>query len=190
MSIKNIVKRFLGMCYSRRYNIHAGRALYIGKDCKIINRGEIRCGDYTCLRPSTHIYLSQGAEVILGSNCEIGNHSVISAVNRVEIGDGVLTAPNVYIADHNHQYENIHSHIYTQGVRCNEGDRVEIGSGCWIGKNAVIVGNVRIGSNSVVGANSVVNKDVPNYCVVAGSPAVIIKRYDKVLGRWVKVTDR
>lgn len=67
---------------------------------------------------------------------------------------------------------------------------VEIGSGCWIGKNAVIVGNVRIGRNSVVGANSVVNRDVPDYCVVAGAPAVVVKRYDAILGSWVKVTDK
>lgn len=190
MGIKQIVKQLLGFYYSRRYNIHAGRGLYVGKDCKIINRGKIQCGDHTCLRPSTHVYLSEGAEVVLGSDCEIGNHSVISAVNRVEIGDGVLTAPNVYIADHNHQYEDIDSHIYTQGVRCRKGDRVEIGRGCWIGKNAVIVGNVRIGRNSVVGANSVVNKDVPDYCVVAGAPAVIVKRYDTVLGRWVKAAGK
>lgn len=112
---------------------------------------------------------------------------MISAVNSVVIGAGVLTAPNVYIADHNHEYEDINVPIYAQGVRCRKGDRVEIGDGSWIGKNAVIVGNVRIGRNCVVGANSLVNKDVPDYCVVAGSPAVIVKRYDKDRGQWVRV---
>ena len=62
---------------------------------------------------------------------------------------------------------------------------VKIGSGTWIGVHAVIVGAVTIGRNCVVAANAVVTKDVPDYSVVGGVPAKIIKQYDLKLGRWV-----
>ncbi|MBK6381297.1 MAG: hypothetical protein IPF72_17125 [Chitinophagaceae bacterium] len=43
-----------------------------------------------------------------------------------------------------------------------------------------------VGKNSVVGANSIVNKDIPDYCVAIGSPAVIIKRYNATTKQWQK----
>ena len=46
----------------------------------------------------------------------------------------------------------------------------------WIGANVVIVGGIKIGRGSIIGANSFVSKDIPRYSVVAGSPAVEIKK--------------
>ena len=60
-----------------------------------------------------------------------------------------------------------------------------IGDGVWLGENACVIG-VSIGKNSVVGANAVVTKDVPDYCVVAGAPAYIIKRYNFEKKEWCK----
>lgn len=59
--------------------------------------------------------------------------------------------------------------------------------GTWIGTNAVIVGNVHVGKNCVIGANSVVTKDIPDYCVVAGVPATIIRKYDELSNSWLRV---
>lgn len=47
----------------------------------------------------------------------------------------------------------------------------------WIGEGVCIIG-AKIGKNVVVGANAVVTKDIPDYCVVVGQPARIIKRYN------------
>ncbi|BBE16231.1 acetyltransferase [Aquipluma nitroreducens] len=47
---------------------------------------------------------------------------------------------------------------------------------CWIGAGAIILPNVSIGECSIVGAGSVVTKDVPDFTVVAGVPAVVIKK--------------
>ena len=44
-----------------------------------------------------------------------------------------------------------------------------------VGANAVVVEGVTIGKGSVVGAGAVVTKDVPEYAVVGGVPATIIK---------------
>ncbi|MGI5097513.1 acyltransferase [Treponema socranskii] len=48
----------------------------------------------------------------------------------------------------------------------------------WIGAGATILPGVCVGKHAVVGAGSVVTKDVPDYAVVVGSPARIIKTLD------------
>lgn len=50
-----------------------------------------------------------------------------------------------------------------------------IGSDVWVGKNATIIAGVNIGNGAIVGAGAVVTKDVPDYAIVAGVPARIIK---------------
>lgn len=52
----------------------------------------------------------------------------------------------------------------------------------WIGRSALIAQGVRIGNGAVVGMGSVVTKDVPDYAIVAGSPARIVRmRFDEKL---------
>lgn len=53
---------------------------------------------------------------------------------------------------------------------------VIIGNNVWIGDKATILPNVSIGNGAIIAANSVVTKDVPEYCIVAGNPAKIIKQ--------------
>lgn len=100
------------------------------------------------------------------------------------IGRNVLTADRVYISDNIHKYEDIDMPIKDQGI-IHKKD-VVIGDGTWIGENACIIG-ASLGRNVIVGANSVVTKDVPDYCVVVGIPARIIKRYNGNTKQWEKV---
>ena len=48
----------------------------------------------------------------------------------------------------------------------------------FIGTNTTILPNVRIGSNVIIGANSLITKDVPDNCVVVGTPAKVISTFD------------
>ena len=50
-----------------------------------------------------------------------------------------------------------------------------MGDHCWIGSQTHILMGAEIGEGSVIGANSVVTKNVDAYCIVAGSPARIIR---------------
>ena len=63
---------------------------------------------------------------------------------------------------------------------------VSIGDDTWIGTNVVIVGTVEIGKHCVIGANRVVTHDIPDYCVAAGSPCKVLKRYNMVTREWEK----
>jgi len=54
--------------------------------------------------------------------------------------------------------------------------QIEIGHDVWVGENALIMPSVKsIGNGAVIGAGSVVTKDIPDFAVVAGNPAKIIK---------------
>jgi len=55
---------------------------------------------------------------------------------------------------------------------------VKIGDNVWIGMNAVILKGVTIGDNSVVAAGAVVTKSVPANTIVAGNPAVTVKKFE------------
>ena len=46
------------------------------------------------------------------------------------------------------------------------------------------MGTVEIGKHCVIGANSVVTHDIPDYCVAAGSPCKVLKRYNMVSREW------
>ena len=64
---------------------------------------------------------------------------------------------------------------------------VLIGDDTWIGTNVVIAGTIKIGKHCVIGANAVVTHNVPDYCVVVGNPARIIKKYNTESNQWERV---
>lgn len=186
--IFQIIKRIMGWSKAIMNGIKYDKNLYIGRHVKVSNLGNIIMGSDVIVRPLTHLYCGcKESTMIMEDGVEIGRGSTISCVNKVTIGRYVLTAPYVYIADHNHEYNDITTPVCKQGVRINDGDEVMIGEGTWIGINAVIVGNVHIGKNCVIGANSVVVNDIPDYCVAVGVPAKVVKRYSHDSGIWIKV---
>ena len=122
------------------------------------------------------------AKLSIGKDCVFGYNNHITCVRKVTIGNFVLTANNVYISDNLHEYEDVTKPIIQQPVRFKRA--VEIGEGAWIGENVSIIG-ARIGKNSVIGANSVVTRDIPDYAVAVGAPAVVIRQFDLQLQKWV-----
>jgi acetyltransferase-like isoleucine patch superfamily enzyme len=123
--------------------------------------------------------------IVIEDNCAIGDHSIISARNKVHIERDTLVAQWVLIVDHNHAYEDVETPIREQGI--TEGGRIRIGQGCWIARGAAILcpkGDLTIGRNCVIAANSVVTRSIPDYSLVAGLPARIIRQYDPEKKTW------
>lgn len=118
-------------------------------------------------------------DVVIGHQTRIGIGSVL--IGPVVIGNDVRLAQHVVISGLNHNYEDVTMPISEQGVRTA---LVDIGDETWIGSNSVIVAGVSIGKHCVVAAGSVVTRSVPSYCVVAGNPAKIIKRYNQTTKEW------
>ncbi|MDR3569103.1 MAG: acyltransferase [Syntrophobacteraceae bacterium] len=112
--------------------------------------------------------------ISIGSQTSIAGSCVISAVRQVRIGKSVLFARNVYVSDHKHKYSDPNLPIIAQGV--DKVFPVVIKEGAWIGQNVIVCPGVTIGRGAVIGANSLVNKDIPDYCLAAGSPVAIIRK--------------
>jgi acetyltransferase-like isoleucine patch superfamily enzyme len=92
------------------------------------------------------------------------------------IGNNVLTGPRVLITDNAHgaSVDTIIDIAPIERELSSKGP-VIIEDNVWIGEGSMIMPNVTIGKCSIIAANSVVTKDIPAYCVAAGSPARIIK---------------
>ena len=118
----------------------------------------------------------------LNNKIRIGNGSGLGANFHLQncnltIGENVMIAPNVKILGGGHRFDDVTRPIGEQGNYPKS--NLVIDDGVWIGNSVTILGKVkRIGKGTVVGACSVVTKDIPDYCVVAGNPAKII-RYRK-----------
>lgn len=175
--VKAAVKSFIGKVQAKRFQVQAGKNVYIGKHCALKGKSNIVLEDGVTVRPYTQIW-SGGGTVRIGNGSEIGERCRISIANYLEIGEKVLLSPNVYITDCDHEYRNIDVPVIDQGI-VQRGQKVSIGEGSYIGINTVIVGNVKIGKHCVIGANSIVNKDIPDFCVAVGCPAKIIKSYNE-----------
>jgi acetyltransferase-like isoleucine patch superfamily enzyme len=110
----------------------------------------------------------------IGDGTYIGRLIQINAWRSVDIGNNVLIADRVFISDADHNFSDVAIPIRLQGDSFL--GAVTLRDGCWIGIGVVILPGVTIGRNSVVAANAVVTKDVPDYAVVAGIPAKVIKK--------------
>ena len=108
-----------------------------------------------------------GNRVKLGKGVFINHSAILSASGGIEIEDGVMLAPGVRIATINHDMNARHT-IYTYG-------KVTIKKNAWVGMNVTICPGVTVGQYAVIGAGAVVTKDVPDYAVVGGVPAKVIR---------------
>jgi len=80
--------------------------------------------------------------------------------------------PEVIILCHNHNFSDISRPMQEQGGTTKP---VVIGDDVLIGTRAIILPGVKIGSGTIIGAGAVVTKDVPDYAIVGGCPAKILK---------------
>ena len=112
-----------------------------------------------------------GPGVSLGDNSGIGIDCEL--YGPVSIGNNVMMGPEVVIYTSGHRFDRIDIPMMQQGP--TEKEPVEIGNDVWIGRRVMIMPGVKIGDGCVIGAGAVVTKDVPDYSVVGGVPAKIIK---------------
>lgn len=115
-------------------------------------------------------YCDYGFNIEVGKNLFTNYNCTILDVAKVKIGDNVLIGPNVSIYTAGHPI-----HADTRKTGYEYGAPITIGDNVWIGGNSIILPDVTVGSNSVIAAGSVVTKDVPEWTVVAGNPARVIK---------------
>lgn len=121
------------------------------------------------IKIETNVLLSPFIDI--GNNVEINENVRIR--ENVYIGCNVLIAPGVQLLSTNHGSSRIDIPIKEQeGIH----GTITINDDVWIGTNAIILKDVTIGSHSIIAAGAIVTKNVPEYSIVAGVPAKIIKK--------------
>lgn len=133
------------------------------------------CAKLIFKKCGTNINLEKGA--LINSQIEIGNRSGIGInariYGKVIIGDDVLMGPDVVMLTSGHCFDDISIPINRQGIIKEE--PIYIGNDVWIGTRVIILPGVHIGNGVVIGAGAVVTKDILDYDVVAGNPAITIR---------------
>lgn len=120
--------------------------------------GDVKIGKYTRINLKSHL---QNCEI--GSCCAIAGRLIIRDSNH---HTNFLNMQSFF------QHKVIDSRVSVVG---KSKGKVKIGNGVWIGDSVIILSGVSVGNGAVIGAGSVVTKSVPEFAVVAGNPAKIIK---------------
>jgi acetyltransferase-like isoleucine patch superfamily enzyme len=149
------------------------------------NPANIAIGLNTHVRGTLLIY-KYGGKITIGNNCYVGDASRIWSGENITIGNDVLIAHNVNIVDTQaHELDSEERNkryidLISNGPWSNKGSiatkPIIIHNKVWISFNAVILKGVTIGEGAIVAAGSVVTKDVEPYTLVAGNPAVFVKK--------------
>lgn len=179
-------------------NIEIGDYVIIGVPPRGKKSGELETiiGDNAVIRSHTVIYagniigdnLQTGHAVMIreeneiGNSVSIGTHSVVE--HHVKIGNGVRIHTQAFIPEYsiledgswvgpNVVFTNVYHPLCPKAKECMRGPTIK--RNAKIGANATLLPDITIGENALVGAGSVVVDDVPDYMVVGGVPAKVIK---------------
>lgn len=122
------------------------------------------------------VNVEKGAKFGTGSGIHIGDGSGIgvncSIHGPLTIGTDVMMGPEVVILTNSHKFNRVDVPMNKQGSYV---EQVIIGNDVWIGMRTIILPGVRIGNGVIIGAGAIVTKDVPDYAIVGGVPAKIIR---------------
>lgn len=160
----------------------------------VFNENWISIGTGTLIGPHVSLAVGFPVEVLdparppvvrIGDRCHIGRGNAIVARLSIDIEDDVMTAPNVYVTDHNHTYANLDIPI---GQQWMVEAPVRIGAGSWLGTGVVVLPGADIGRHVTVAAGSVVRGVLPDNCVAAGAPAKVVRQYIEGRG-WIPEGD-
>jgi len=159
--------------------VSGGRRVRLGDDARVqsfaalsaVAGGRVTIGASCELGASAQLEAA-GGQITMGDRCSVNQFCVLNGFGGITIGNDVRIAAHTVIVSSTHRIDSIALPIRAQG---NEPRPTVIGDDVWIGAHCVVLGGVRIGAHAVIGAGSVVRHDVPEYAVVAGAPARVIR---------------
>jgi len=132
---------------------------------------------YSSPLPSWVIRFQRKRGVKIGKNCHISPYVLIDLLHPelITMEDNVTISSNSMIFAHINPTTNefLKTHGYPRTIK-----PVVIKKGAIISVGCIIIAGITIGENSIVGAGSVVSQDVPDYCVVVGNPARVVKKIE------------
>ena len=165
-------RKFLNKYSSKKYEIHRLREKRNQAYAKRYNMGKGAFVEYDVELTRQH-YLNGSIE--MGENVLLAKHVFIDYSGNVSIGNNVRITDGVIILSHQHKH---HHNIGNKFDNKNNDEQssIQIGDNVVIGTRAIIMPSCHyIGKEARIGAGAVVTKDVPEYSVVGGVPAKIIR---------------
>jgi acetyltransferase-like isoleucine patch superfamily enzyme len=162
-----------------------GPEVRLGLGARLVNRNKreaVSIGRHTVSRAV--LRLEPTGSLTIGERCYFGDGVLVSAMNRVQIGDGTLFAHGVQVFDNNTHpidaEERERHFAKILGLSKNTDYRianapVTIGKRCWLGMNVIVFRGVTIGDDTVVAGGSVVTSDLPSGVIASGNPAVPVR---------------
>jgi acetyltransferase-like isoleucine patch superfamily enzyme len=157
---------------------------------KYIKIGKNFTSGFACRLEAYPINFNKIPVLIIGNDVQMNDYVHISASKKVEIGNNVLLASKIFISDINHgSYDEVDSSDpnIIPSERNLSSKPVIIKDNVWVGESVCIMSGVTIGYGSIIGALSVITRDVPELSIVVGNPGRVIKKYDIIEKKWIKV---
>ena len=152
-----------------------GALSYLGKPIFITGGKKVEIGSKVRIFPGMRLEVHNKGRVTISDDVVIGQNVHITCGQSLIIGSKTLITPNVVITDIDHNYTDIGIHVVKQEYITSP---TIIGENCFIGAGAVIQAGSVLGKQCIVGANSVVRGCFPDYSVIVGSPAKVVKRFN------------
>jgi maltose O-acetyltransferase len=122
-----------------------------------------------------HVNFERGArfnpELSIGDYSGVGVNCLVSG--RTYIGSHVMMGPDCIMYSYSHAHDRLDIPMDQQGFE--DPTPIHIGDDVWIGARVIVLPGVKIGSHCIIGAGAVVTKDVPDYAIVGGVPAKVLR---------------
>jgi acetyltransferase-like isoleucine patch superfamily enzyme len=163
-----------------------GMPSYLGKPIFLKGSRNVFIGKKVRIFPHLRMETQDGGKIIIKDDVVISQNVHITSAGNLKIGKSSLILANVFITNIDHDYQKINQHVVNQNIIVNE---TKIGDYCFIGMGAAIMAGTILGKQCIVGSNSVVKGTFPDYCVIVGAPAKIVKKYNLETQIWEKISD-
>jgi len=155
-------------------NVVLGDNVTIDDYCVIDGRGAGRegivFGDNVIINRNCMI-LAKAGPIVVGNRTSLGSNSSIVSMDRVELGEAVLTAGGCCLSAGSYRFDDVQTAIMDQPVYAK--GPIVIGAKSWLGTGVIVLDGVTVGEGAVIGAASLVNKAIPDGGIAFGIPAKV-----------------
>ncbi len=152
-------------------NIHLGKDVEIDPSSSVNN---VVIGDRVKIAKRCSIYGGPDNQLEIGADSYVGMNSILNGFKaKLKIGKNVSIAQNVNIMVDSGP----NASPAMQKIFPIEEGPVLIGANSWLGANVIIMPNVSLGEYCIVAANSYVKKSFPEFSIIGGNPAKLIRYF-------------